>query len=153
VEIAATDDPATGLLMVGRTCPDVDLLGPVQGRMSTAAFLEAVREAEPELPIVVGVTPDEPTLAGHAALIGAAVLAHPYSTDKLLRLLSSLTSSRRPLEIKPLRLELGRLSWATSGSNGNAASPPPACAASAATTVGDHTGPSAFSHHAPRPRP
>jgi DNA-binding response OmpR family regulator len=109
VEIAATEDPATGLLLVGRTCPDVVLLGPVHGRLSTAAFLEAVREAEPELPIVVGVSPDDPALAGHAAVLGAAVLAHPYRTDQLLRLLSSLTGGRRPLEIRPLRLDLGRL--------------------------------------------
>ncbi|GAA1194824.1 winged helix-turn-helix transcriptional regulator [Pseudonocardia alaniniphila] len=110
VEIAATHDPATGLLLVGRTCPDVVLLGPTQGRLTTAAFLEALRDNEPELPIVVGISPDEPELAGHAALLGAAVLAHPYRIDQLLRLLSSLTSSRRPLEVKPLRLELGRLS-------------------------------------------
>lgn len=109
VEIAATDDPATGLLLVGRTCPDVVLLGPVQGRLSTAAFLDAVRESEPELPIVVGVSPDDPGLAGHAAVLGAAVLAHPYRTEQLLRLLSSLTAGRHPLEIRPLRLELGRL--------------------------------------------
>jgi DNA-binding response OmpR family regulator len=109
IEIATTEDPATGLLLVGRTCPDVVLLGPVQGRLTTAAFLEAVREAEPELPIVVGVSADNPGLAGHAAVLGAAVLAHPYRTEQLLRLLSSLTAGRRPLEIRPLRLELGRL--------------------------------------------
>ncbi|TQM09909.1 winged helix-turn-helix transcriptional regulator [Pseudonocardia kunmingensis] len=109
VEIAATDDPATGLLLVGRTCPDVVLLGPVRGRLTAAAFLEAIREVEPELPIVVGVSPDDPALAGHAAVLGAAVLAHPYRPEQLLRLLSSLTANRHPLEIRPLRLELGRL--------------------------------------------
>ena len=45
VEIAATDDPATGLLLVGRTCPDVVLLGPVQGRITAplATAAESIR--------------------------------------------------------------------------------------------------------------
>lgn len=109
VEIESTDDPATGLLLVGRTCPDIVLLGPVSGPVDGLGFLETVHAVEPELPVIVGVGADEPTLAGKAALLGAAVLAHPYRIEPLLRLVSSLVVRTHPVEIHPLSLNLGRL--------------------------------------------
>lgn len=109
VEIESTDDPATGLILVGRICPDIVLLGPVSGPLDVIGFLQAVCHAEPDLPVIVGIGSGNSTLAGQAALLGAAVLAHPYRTDALLRLLTSLVKRERPLDVRPPDLDLGRL--------------------------------------------
>jgi DNA-binding response OmpR family regulator len=109
VEIESTDNPATGLILVGRVCPDIVLLGPVSGPVDVIGFLEVVRRAEPDLPVVVGIGPGNSALAGQAALLGAAVLAHPYRIDALLRLVTSLVRREHPLDVHPPDLDLGRL--------------------------------------------
>lgn len=109
LELELVHDPAEALLAVGRTCPDVVVLGPTHGRLDSLTFLEVVRTHEPDLPVVVGVSPADSGLAGPAAGLGAAVLAHPYDPDRLLRLLRSLIPGRRHLEPRPLVLDLGRL--------------------------------------------
>ena len=109
VEIESTDNPATGLLLVGRICPDIVLVGPVSGPLDVIGFLEVLHGAEPDLPVIVGIGSGNSALAGQAALLGAAVLAHPYRIDALLRLLTSLVKRERPLDVHPLNLDLGRL--------------------------------------------
>jgi DNA-binding response OmpR family regulator len=108
VELATADDPAVGLYLLGRTCPDVVVVGPTDGNLDTTAFLEVVFAHEPELPVVVGVGSDD-DLAGRAARLGAAVLAYPYQPDKLMRLLHSLAPAQRRIEVRPLTLDFGRL--------------------------------------------
>jgi len=109
VEIESTDDPATGLILVGRICPDIVLVGPVSGPLDVIGFLEVLHGAEPDLPVIVGIGSGNSALAGQAALLGAAVLAHPYRIDALLRLLTSLVRRERPLDLHPPDLDLGRL--------------------------------------------
>jgi DNA-binding response OmpR family regulator len=109
VEIESTDSTATGLILVGRICPDIVLLGPVSGPLDVIGFLEAVHDSEPDLPVIVGIGSDNSALAGQAALLGAAILAHPYRPDALLRLLTSLVKRERPLDVHPPSLDLGRL--------------------------------------------
>lgn len=109
MEIFATADPAEGLVLIGRTCPDVVLLGPVKGRLDSTALVEVVRKLEPDLPIVVGVGADSAAEAGRVALLGASVLAHPYRVDQLLRLLTSVVPENRHMDVRPLSLDLGRL--------------------------------------------
>ncbi|WP_214365838.1 winged-helix domain-containing protein [Pseudonocardia sp. H11422] len=109
VELERASDPAHGLLLVGRLCPDAVLLGPGAGRLDPLSFLEVVHAGEPDLPVIVGVGPGDAALAAGAVVLGAAVLAHPYRADQLLRLLPSLVPAQRTIEIRPLTLDLGRL--------------------------------------------
>jgi DNA-binding response OmpR family regulator len=109
VELETANDPAVGLFLLGRTCPDVAVVGPTNARLDTRSFLEVVSAHEPELPLIVGVGVDDGDLAGHAAGLGAAVLAHPYQPDKLMRLLKSLAPTQRRIEVRPLTLDFGRL--------------------------------------------
>lgn len=109
VELETATDPAVALFLLGRTCPDVVVVGPTDANLDIRSFLEVVFAHEPELPIVVGVGPDEGDLAGHAAGLGAAVLAHPYQPGKLMRLLHSLAPEQRRIEVRPLTLDFGRL--------------------------------------------
>ena len=94
VELETTSDPAVGLFLLGRTCPDVAVVGPTSASLDTRNFLEVVSAHEPELPVIVGVGADDGDLAGHAAGLGAAVLAHPYQPEKLMRLLHSLAPAQ-----------------------------------------------------------
>jgi DNA-binding response OmpR family regulator len=109
VELEFATDPAVGLFLLGRTCPDVVVVGPTSASLDTRRFLEVVSAHEPELPVIVGVGVDDGDLAGHAAGLGAAVLAHPYQPDKLMRLLHSLAPAQRRIEVRPLTLDFGRL--------------------------------------------
>ena len=109
VELEIASDPATGLFLLGRTCPDIVVVGPTDGPLDTRSFLDVVAAHEPELPVVVGVGQGGGDLAGYAAERGAAVLAHPYQPDKLIRLLHSLAPAQRRIEVRPLTLDFGRL--------------------------------------------
>ncbi|MBW0105864.1 response regulator transcription factor [Pseudonocardia sp. KRD291] len=109
LELEHVADPAEALLAIGRTCPDVVILGPNDGSLDPVAFLQVIRTHEPDLPVVVGVTSTEEDLAGPAARLGAAVLAHPFDPDRLLQILRSLVTGRRQIEPRPLLLDLGRL--------------------------------------------
>lgn len=109
IELEIAGDPAAGLFLLGRTCPDIVVVGPTAGHLDTRSFLEVVFAHEPELPVIVGVGQDSGDLAGHAAALGAAVLAHPYQPDKLMRLLRSLAPPQRRIDVRPLTLDFGRL--------------------------------------------
>lgn len=111
VEIDAVSDPAHALLVVGRTCPDVVIVGPGsdERRLGLLALVEVLRTEEPELPLIVGVAEEDSVLAGRAAVLGAAVLAHPFRADQLIRMLASLAPNRRAVEVRPMTLDLGRL--------------------------------------------
>ena len=109
VELEFAKDPAAGLFLLGRTCPDVVVVGPTDAHLDTRSFLQVVSVQEPELPVIVGIDAKGGDLAGYAAGLGAAVLAHPYQPDKLMRLLHSLAPAQRRIEVRPLTLDFGRL--------------------------------------------
>jgi DNA-binding response OmpR family regulator len=109
VELEFATDPAVGLFLLGRTCPDVVVVGPTDANLDTRSFLQVVSVHEPELPVIVGVDAKGGDLAGYAAGVGAAVLAHPYQPDKLMRLLHSFAPVQRRIEVRPLTLDFGRL--------------------------------------------
>lgn len=109
LELETADDPAVALYLLGRTCPDVVVIGPTNGCLDTRTFLHVVVAHEPELPVIVGVSQNDSDLAGHAAGLGAAVLAYPYQPDKLMRLLHALAPAQRRIEVRPLTLDFGRL--------------------------------------------
>lgn len=108
-EFAVVHDPAEALLAVGRTCPDVVLLAPTSGRIGPRTFVEVVRASEPELPIIVGVSPEDPDLAGHAAMLGATVLAYPFQPGRTARMLAGIGPADRSIDVRPFELDFGRL--------------------------------------------
>jgi DNA-binding response OmpR family regulator len=110
VEVRRCADPAEALLIVGRTCPDVVVLGPATGRLGAGDFLAVLRSLDPDLPLVVGVGPGSAELAVHAAELGvAAVVPRPYRTRELLTLLRSLARRPDQLNLRPMAIDLGRL--------------------------------------------
>jgi len=110
LELHAACDPADALLLVGRIRPDIVVLGPVTGRLGPESLLEILREHEPELPVVVGIGPEDGALAAQVApMEPAAVIGHPYRREHLLRLLLSLAPPDRDIEVGPVPIDLGRL--------------------------------------------
>ncbi len=110
VEIRSCADPATALLEVGRTCPDVVLLGPATGRLDAIDFLDIVRRHEPDLPVVAGAGAGAGEFAAKAAEIGVtAIVPRPYRPQELLRLLRSFAPRPENVDLRPIVLDLGRL--------------------------------------------
>ncbi|MQA06940.1 MAG: response regulator [Pseudonocardiaceae bacterium] len=110
VEMRGCTDPAEALLVVGRTCPDVVVLGPTHGRLAAAEFLSIVRGDDESLPIIVGVDTDSGDFASQATALGATVvIPRPYRPHELLRLLRSFAPRPERLELRPLPIDLGRL--------------------------------------------
>lgn len=108
-EVSAVADPAEALLRIGRTCPDVVLVGPRDGVIPVRTFVQILRDCEPDLPLVVGIGRADGELAGEAAVRGATVTAHPFPPEHLLRLLTTLAPPARLVEVRPLAIDLGRL--------------------------------------------
>lgn len=110
VEMRLCTDPAEALLLVGRACPDVVVLGPATGLLGAVEFLSLVRAAETWLPVVVGAGAGAGDFAARAAELGvAAVVPRPYRPRELLGLLRSLAPRPDCLELRPLTIDLGRL--------------------------------------------
>jgi DNA-binding response OmpR family regulator len=111
VELRTCHDPAEALLVLGRTCPDVVLLGPATGRLDPIEFLTIARAGDPDVPVVVGAGPDSGDFAARATGSGAtAVVQRPYRAKELLALLGALARQADALEFRPMVLELeGRL--------------------------------------------
>jgi len=110
LEIQTTSDPAFALFLVGRTGPDIVLLAPIDGRLTSAVVLEVLREREPQLPVVVGVGPGDGQFAARAAALEpAAVIAYPFRPEPLVKLLRSLAPTHVSFEVRPLPIDLGRL--------------------------------------------
>lgn len=110
VEMVVCPDPAEALLLLGRSCPDAVVVGPAQGRLPVADFIQIARADDPDVPIVVGVGPACRDLAGVAADLGASmVVPRPYRPAEILGLLQALTSGGKRVEVRPMEIDLGRL--------------------------------------------
>ncbi|PWK89520.1 winged helix family two component transcriptional regulator [Lentzea atacamensis] len=110
VEPRVCPDPAEALLLLGRTCPDVVLLGPAVGRLDPIDFLTIVRADDPDVPVVVGAGQGSGDFAARAAEVGVtAVVPRPYRTRELLAFLGSLAPKTDAVEIRPMVIDLGRL--------------------------------------------
>ncbi|MFC6091550.1 response regulator transcription factor [Saccharothrix lopnurensis] len=109
VELRTCPDPAEALLVVGRTCPDVVLLGPAAGRLDPLEFLSIVRADDPDVPVVVGADPGG-DFASRATDAGASIVVpRPYRVKQLLALLKSLSTGTEKIDIRPMAIDLGRL--------------------------------------------
>lgn len=110
VEVLRCADPAVALLQLGRTCPDVVVLGPASVRLGAAEFLSIVREVDPHLPVIVGAGAGSGDLAAQATELGAtAVVRRPYAARELLSLLRSFAQQPDDIELRPMAIDLGRL--------------------------------------------
>jgi DNA-binding response OmpR family regulator len=110
LDVDTTDNAADALLLVGRTGPDVVVVGSPEGQLDPATLVEVLRRNEPELPVVVGVRPRDGELAARiAALEPAAVVTYPFRGANLVRLLQSLAPVERNLGIGDYSIDLGRL--------------------------------------------
>ena len=110
LEIQTTPDPAFALFLVGRTWPDIVLLAPIDGRLTSAVALEVLREREPQLPVVVGVGPGDGEFAARAAALEpSAVIAYPFRPEALVKLLRLLAPAHVSFADRPLPIDLGRL--------------------------------------------
>ena len=91
VEVRVCTDPAEALLVLGRMCPDVVLLGPAPGRLDPVDFLAIVRADDPDVPVIVGAGSGCGDFAARASDAGAsAVVPRPYRVRELLALVNSL---------------------------------------------------------------
>ncbi|MGY1948970.1 response regulator transcription factor [Nocardia asiatica] len=110
VELHVCPDPAEALLLLGRTCPDAVILGPVTGRLDAIGFLEIVHADESAVPVIAGAGPDTGEFAARASAADAtAVVPRPYRGKELLAMLGSLAAASEPIEIQPMVIDLGRL--------------------------------------------
>lgn len=110
IAVEACDDAAEALLVLGRTGPDVVLLGPVRGRLDAVDFIRVVRSDDPELPILAGAGPSTSEFAAGATAAGAsAVIPRPYRGAELLALLRSLVPRAANVRLRPPPIDLGRL--------------------------------------------
>jgi DNA-binding response OmpR family regulator len=110
LDMSSTDNAAEALLLVGRSGPDVVVVGSPQGQLDPVTLVEILRRNEPELPVVVGVRPHDGELAARiAALEPAAVITYPFRSANLVRLLRSLAPLELDLGIDEYPIDLGRL--------------------------------------------
>lgn len=110
IELTVCADPAEALLVVGRTDPDVVVLGPATGVVDDIAFLSILRRSDPDVPVVVGAGQEESHRAARATSEGAtAIVQRPYRPAQLLALLQSLSAHQPGIELQPLLIELGPL--------------------------------------------
>lgn len=109
IDMCGCPDPIGALLLVGRTCPDAIVLGPItNGGLDALEFLRVVRTAEPDLPIVFGV--DSSQTAAAASDAGAsAILPRPYVLPELFALVRAIARQHRNLPPQPAPINLGRL--------------------------------------------
>lgn len=110
VEVRVCPDPAEALLILGRTCPDVVVLGPAAGRLDPLDFLAIAHQDDPTVPIVVGASAGSGDFAARATDLGATmVVPRPYRAAQLLALLRSVAPQPDQVELRPLTIDLGRL--------------------------------------------
>jgi DNA-binding response OmpR family regulator len=110
LEIRTCADPAEALLVVGRTCPDVVMLGPSSGRLDPVEFIRIVRADDPDVPIIVGAGTGSGDFAARAADAGASVVVpRPYRARDLIALLASYAPQSEQVSVRPMEIDLGRL--------------------------------------------
>lgn len=110
LDLHSAYDAADALFLAGRTCPDVVVLASVEGCLAPGEALAVLRKRDPGLPVVVGVGPGDGEFATQAAALEpAAVIAHPFRPEPLVRLLRSLAPAHVDFQARPLPLEFGRL--------------------------------------------
>lgn len=107
--VQACLEPAEALLIVGRLRPDLVVLAPVGGLISSLEFLELVRQGDPDLPILVAAAPSDGDFVARASTAANIVVPKPYRTQELAVIVQSYLNSVAIHEARRSTIDLGRL--------------------------------------------
>ena len=108
LDVRACGTLATALLLIGRSDPDVVVIGAVHGPIGTIDFLRALRAEDTETPVILGLDETQGGMGVDALTAGAtAIMRRPFSADDLLRILSFTASAGDPIPVRPLPIDVG----------------------------------------------
>jgi len=97
------------LVIVGKSSPDLVVVGESAGPMDPLQFLRALRQVDDATVVVVGLDREHLDLESDAMTAGAsAVVRRPFAPVELVRLLHAGVNGRG-LAVRPLPVDLGRL--------------------------------------------
>lgn len=110
IDVENSADLATALVRTGQLGPSMVVIGDSGGVLGPVDFLRALRQVDPQTPVIVGLSDDWPQFGSDIITAGAtAVVRRPFSPEALLRLLDSSAPERGSFQVRPLPIDLGRL--------------------------------------------
>jgi DNA-binding response OmpR family regulator len=110
IDIDGCEHLAAALVMVGRTSPDLVVVGECLGPIDPFQFLRALRQVDDTTEVVVGLDPGHGDLETDALAAGAsAVVRRPFAAGELLNLLHADRRAGVRSGSGPLPIDLGRL--------------------------------------------
>lgn len=100
---------AVALVRIGRSIPDMVVVGAAAGSLGPVDFLLALRQVDTVTPVIVGLDDGTAQLGADVLSAGAtAVVRRPFGAESVLRLLDSSVRDDS-FQLKPLPVDLGRL--------------------------------------------
>jgi len=109
IDIERCGHLGAALVMVGKSSPDLVVVGETEGPIDPFQFLRALRQVDDVTMVVVGLDREHGDLEPDALAAGAsAVVRRPFSPPELLRLLRADVNGRGRSS-RPLPIDLGRL--------------------------------------------
>ena len=110
IDIEAISDLAVALVRIGQVGPAMVVVGDSGGVIGPIEFLQALRQVDASIPVIVGLGQDSSQLGSDALDAGAtAVVRRPFCAEDLLRLLDSGVTGGGAFRVRPLPIDLGRL--------------------------------------------
>ena len=110
IDVECSADLATALVRTGQLGPSMVVISDSNGVLGPVDFLRALRQADTQTPVIVGLREDGPEVGSDALSAGAtAVVRRPFSPEAVLRLLDSSAPQRGSFKVRPLPIDLGRL--------------------------------------------
>ena len=98
------------MVRIGQSGPDMVIVGGSDGALGPVEFLVALRRADFDTPVIVGLDDAGPQLGSDVLAAGAtAVVRRPFSPGAMLRLLDSSLPADGSFRVRPLPIDLGRL--------------------------------------------
>ena len=108
IDVRACDTLSAALLLIGRTSPDVVVIGAADGPIGVIDFLRTVRAEDSDTPVILGLDDTQRDLGVDALGAGVtAIVRRPFRADELLRILSFTDPAGQPLPVRPLPIDLG----------------------------------------------
>ena len=110
VDVLHCADLGVALVRIGQSGPDMVIVGGSDGALGPVEFLVALRRADSDTPVIVGLDDAGPQLGSDVLAAGAtAVVRRPFSPEAVLRLLDSSLPGDGSFRVRPLPIDLGRL--------------------------------------------